>query len=250
MLVLLQSTKLIIGQMLLFEQIGIIMTTQHLSIIINKILHFKRKRISLIARMRRSQRVQTLRETWRNEVWNHDINEFIFIDENHFDFRDLNCKYGRFLVGEQAEWSAGHVSREPYSLIMAISRRGVEHWYLKDTKDEGIKSVDFIEFLEKLFLNLGPYTRGILVLDNAAIHHSELTEHIMDEYHIPLLYLPPYSPHYNPIELCFGEMKRNIKEVNGTNMVEIIERSVQNLTVNNICNYYDHCFSNYCKNTF
>jgi len=133
---------------------------------------------------------------------------------------------------------------------VAISRGGVEHWYLKDTKDEGIKSVDFIEFLEKLFLNLGPYTRGILVLDNAAIHHSELTEHIMDEYHIPLLYLPPYSPHYNPIELCFGEMKRNIKEVNGTNMVEIIERSIQNLTVNNICNYYDHCFSNYCKNTF
>jgi hypothetical protein len=68
----------------------------------------------------------------------------------------LNCKYGRFLIDEQAEWSAGHVSRESYSLIMAIRRRRVEHWYLKDTKDEGIKSVDFIEFLERLFLNLGP----------------------------------------------------------------------------------------------
>jgi hypothetical protein len=39
---------------------------------------------------------------------------------------------------------------------VAITRRGVEHWYLKDKKDEGIKSVDFIEFLERLFLNLAP----------------------------------------------------------------------------------------------
>lgn len=59
--------------------------------------------------------------------------------------------------------------------------------------------------------------RSILVLDNAKIHHSaELTEMCLDA-GILLVYLPPYSCDYNPIETSFAVLKQYIKKKRGIN---------------------------------
>jgi isftu1 transposase len=60
---------------------------------------------------------------------------------------------------------------------------------------------------------LGPgYT---LVMDNAAFHKSEYTKILIKNAGCQLLFLPPYSPDFNPIEKFWANLKAKIKKIIG-----------------------------------
>lgn len=52
---------------------------------------------------------------------------------------------------------------------------------------------------------------SVLVLDNASIHKGGNIEAIVKKAGCRLLYLPPYSPDFNPIELAWAFLKRLIR---------------------------------------
>jgi transposase len=52
----------------------------------------------------------------------------------------------------------------------------------------------------------------VLVIDNAAFHHSDRIKTLCADAGVKLLYLPPYSPDFNPIEEFFAELKAYIKK--------------------------------------
>lgn len=45
------------------------------------------------------------------------------------------------------------------------------------------------------------------MLDNAAIHQKDCLAFNASHYGVDIMFLPPYSPDYNPIEKMFGVMK-------------------------------------------
>ena len=62
----------------------------------------------------------------------------------------------------------------------------------------------FTSFVEGLNLPRG----SVLLLDNVAFHHSSSFKSMCDAVGIELLYVPPYSPWFNPIEMVFSIVKR------------------------------------------
>lgn len=61
-----------------------------------------------------------------------------------------------------------------------------------------------------------PFNQLVIVLDNDSIHKSHYTRNFFkDDPSIDLIYLPPYSPELNPIEICFKHYQ-NEKLNNGT----------------------------------
>lgn len=52
-----------------------------------------------------------------------------------------------------------------------------------------------------------------LVLDNAHIHHARSVRHKARKLDIHLLFLPPYSPKYNPIEFLWKDGKRKLSAI-------------------------------------
>ncbi len=56
-------------------------------------------------------------------------------------------------------------------------------------------------------LNPYPNPNSILVLDNAKIHMYKELEDAVHEIGAILIFLPPYSPHLNPIEFAFSSLK-------------------------------------------
>ncbi len=72
----------------LIDDVNIRLSVRQINRILRHELKFRRKRISQIARKRRTERIQTLRKIWRDEVWTLEPNRFIFIDEVHFDYRN------------------------------------------------------------------------------------------------------------------------------------------------------------------
>ena len=53
----------------------------------------------------------------------------------------------------------------------------------------------------------------VVILDNARIHKTHRTRDLIGASGASLLYLPPYSPDYNPIEHDFANIKR-LREYN------------------------------------
>lgn len=70
-----------------------------------------------------------------------------------------------------------------------------------------------LRIIEQLLLLMGtwPEPKSVLVMDNASIHHTERVKQMYRDARVKLVYLPPYSPDFNPIDEFFAELKAFIK---------------------------------------
>lgn len=53
---------------------------------------------------------------------------------------------------------------------------------------------------------------SILLMDNLAAHHAKDVTALLRDAHVPVIYLPPYSPDTNPIELMWSKMKEALRK--------------------------------------
>lgn len=115
-----------------------------------------------------------------------------------------------------------------YSVLPALTLDSILYLHVvRGSFDGGL----FLKFIRGLLQHMNPYPepRSVLVMDNCAIHHVEGVAELCAErcvsfwtisifpwfnLHlrgVKLLYLPPYSPDFNPIEECFSYMKGVIR---------------------------------------
>lgn len=124
----------------------------------------------------------------------------VSVDESGFDQR---CRpvYGYSPSGTQAIVEVLPCKdRKRYNLIMAIHPSGTHHAVLRDQSTTGSAFADFITRM--------PFPKGSTVLlDGAAIHKTAEVRQAAEKRGYSLLFTPPYSPEYNPIEMVFGSIK-------------------------------------------
>ena len=60
-------------------------------------------------------------------------------------------------------------------------------------------------------INRFPASNSILVIDNTSWHYSKEIREMYTGAGIKLIYLPPYSPDFNPIEAYFGDIKAELR---------------------------------------
>lgn len=65
---------------------------------------------------------------------------------------------------------------------------------------------------ESLSQELKPW--DVVVLDNASFHKSEKTKILIEKTGAKLLFLPPYSPDFNPIENYWALLKQYVRKYN------------------------------------
>jgi transposase len=56
-------------------------------------------------------------------------------------------------------------------------------------------------------MNPYPGDNSVLIMDNARIHHNANLNSLLEELGCHIVFLPPYSPDYNPIETAFSFIK-------------------------------------------
>ena len=98
-----------------------------------------------------------------------------------------------------------------YQILPAYWQNGVLHSHIfQGTTDATL----FEAFIEELLHHCGrfPEPKSVLVMDNASFHRSDRVEQMCSDAGVKLLYLPPYSPDFNPIEEFFAELKSFIKK--------------------------------------
>lgn len=55
--------------------------------------------------------------------------------------------------------------------------------------------------------------RKVIIMDNAAFHKSQKTKELIESAGHKLIYLPPYSPDFNPIEKKWSHLKTKVKNM-------------------------------------
>jgi transposase len=69
----------------------------------------------------------------------------------------------------------------------------------------------FMFKLEKLLTKKYGDKKIYIIMDNCVIHKSKFFHKMIKYLRINILYLPPYSPEFMPIELFFNSMKIDLK---------------------------------------
>ena len=85
---------------------------------------------------------------------------------------------------------------------------------------------------------------SVLVLDNARIHHGGRIRAIVAEAGCSVLYLPPYSPDFSPIELAWGWVKNRVRQRcprDDKSRIAAVEESVQALPAAFAPHWFRNC---------
>ena len=72
-----------------------------------------------------------------------------------------------------------------------------------------MKASVFEDWFENKLLSCLPKGH-VIIMDNAAFHKKEVLYQISKKYSQELIFLPPYSPEYNPIEHTWSALKRKV----------------------------------------
>jgi len=129
------------------------------------------------------------------------------------------CDYGYAPRGEKAYayiWEPAD-DQSRWSSISSMSIEGSITNFLVNTAERTVDAALFLDVLKYDILptmNSYPGDRSVLILDNCAIHQKEAISEICASKEggpVLVLFLPPYSPDFNPIEQLFHLTKRKMQ---------------------------------------
>ena len=123
----------------------------------------------------------------------------ISIDETSIYF-DLKPTYGWSPKGTTLKSTLHPYHRHRWSLVMAVNDECIVDAMIVKGSINALAFAVFVKRLES-------QGRKFLMMDNARFHHSDIVKNACKSVRIQPLYLPPYTPFFQPIEHCFSVLK-------------------------------------------
>ena len=84
----------------------------------------------------------------------------------------------------------------------------------------------------------------MVVMDNLSVHKSEGVREMIEGAGAQILYLPPHSPDFNPIEEAFSKIKNLLRKVGARvreALVEAIGEALSAVTEEDARAFFEHC---------
>ncbi len=83
-----------------------------------------------------------------------------------------------------------------------------------------------------------------VVMDNCSIHKGKEIESLIEKAGAKLIYLPPYSPDFSPIENCWSSIKNILRSIGARNypdLAQAIEEAFSKVSLKDIQGWFTHC---------
>jgi len=131
----------------------------------------------------------------------------VFIDETWASTNMARC-FGRALRGERLRMSVPHGHWKTTTFIAGLRRSGMVAPFVIDGP---INRHAFETYVERVLV---PELRDgdVVIMDNLSSHKGPRTRELIEAAGASLLYLPPYSPDFNPIENAFAKLKALLRK--------------------------------------
>ena len=117
-------------------------------------------------------------------------------------------RYGRALRGQRLRASVPHGHWKTTTFVAGLRLTGLVALFVLDGR---INRDAFEVYVEKVLvpeLRLG----DVVVMDNLSSHKGPSVRALIEAAGATLLYLPPYSPDFNPIENAFAKLKALLRK--------------------------------------
>jgi len=176
------------------------------------------------------------RQDWLEDQPALDPERLVFIDET-WASTNMARRYGRCPRGERLKVGIPHGHWKTTTFVAGITSAGIiAPWVL----DGPINRDAFEVYVEKVLIpDLRP--DAIVVMDNLSSHKGPKVRQMIEAAGASLLYLPPYSPDFNPIENAFAKLKALLRKA--------AERTIDGLW-SAIGRIIDHFAPAECRNYF
>lgn len=153
-------------------------------------------------------------EAWQTE---RDARRIVFVDEMGIRAADAETNYARSQAGEKAVVpGASDQTGErgiKWNFLAAMTVDGVLD--CSYVKTGSVNAATFENWVDNMLIpsirQAYPDGGVSVVMDNASFHRSRVLDRMFARHGIELVFLPAYSPEFNPIETAFAWVKGHVR---------------------------------------
>ena len=180
--------------------------------------------------------VAAAREEWFEGELDLDPLKLVFVDETAISTK-MARRFGRAPQGERCRASVPFGHWKTKTLIAALRFDRID---APMTIDGALDGASFLAWVEQV---LAPTlsTGDVVVMDNVRTHKVAGVRKAIEARGANVLYLPPYSPDFNPIEKPFSKIKSILERI-AARTVDALQAAVgealRSFTPNECMNYF------------
>ena len=149
--------------------------------------------------------VAQARKEWKEKQENHvelPVDKLVFLDESGVNI-DMVRRYGRAKNKNRVNDYAPVNTPKKTTLVSSVRLDGTQAYEFFQGSLNGKNFLSYVKNTLIPTLKKG----DIVVMDNLSCHKVKGVKEAIEEAGASVLYLPPYSPDFNPIEMMWSKMK-------------------------------------------
>ncbi len=147
---------------------------------------------------------------------------------------------GRSRRGTRLVSKVPHGHWQTTTLIAALGLEGMRCSTVVDGAVNADVFESFVEFVLVPELRCG----DVVIMDNLSSHKRQSTRELIERVGAKLVFLPPYSPDLNPIEMIFSKIKQKLRSL-ACRTRDALWRCMQSvldtITPDDASNCFQHC---------
>ena len=188
---------------------------------------------------RDTERVKARRREFLEALSHEDVTRFKFVDETSVNLT-YTRRYGRAPGGQRVDAAVPLHNGPNVTVVAALTPQGLEAVM---EVDGAVNAVSFAAYLERV---LGPTLQAgdVVVLDNLRVHKVAGMAELVEARGARLLYLPPYSPDFTPIELAFSKLKTHLRTAAARTreaLTQALRTALDWVTAQDALGWFHHC---------
>jgi transposase len=179
------------------------------------------------------------RHDWEQSLPGVDVGMLLFLDESAVNTAMVRNR-GRCPRGERLVDSAPAGLWQTSTLVAAIGLDGVVAPMVVNGPFNGESFAQYVE--SSLVPELEPGM--IVVMDNLPVHKSKRVADAIAAAGCTLVFLPPYSPDYNPIENMWSKVKALLRAAAARTFQAVVDATgdaLRAITPEDCDGYFRHC---------
>jgi len=183
--------------------------------------------------------VKIKRHEWQHIMKSFSLENLVFIDESGVQ-KNMTRLYGRIIGGERLREATPGGHWDTTTIMSSIRLDGtITAMTLPGATDT---SAFYAYVAEILCPTLGK--NDIVIMDNLSSHKGNEIRRAIESTGANLVFLPPYSPDYNPIEMMWSKIKtllRKTKARTTAALDEAISTALATVTMSDIHSWFESC---------
>jgi transposase len=183
--------------------------------------------------------VARARTAWHAAAPSWDPAHLVFLDETGVT-TNLLRRYGRAARGARVHDHTPGARWQTSTFLAALRVTGLT---APGVFDGAIDGPSFLAYIEQILVpTLHP--GDLVIADNLNVHKVAGVRVAIARASATLVYLPPYSPDLNPIELCFAKLKAIVRAARCRSIETLwplLGDCLQRFSPDECRNYFRHC---------